>query len=119
MSGKAKKKAPAPMGPHTWPKMGGKAVGALDVPGKVDRDITLVLAQPADDPSAEWAVVGSTNAGMLACLIAEDYQRDEAKAGRMMTTRIVMGAIGPDIFDGVTTPFQAKKDAEEMGEVWP
>ena len=107
------------MPPHVWPDLNGSKLGALDVPGNVGRDITLVLAQPADDPSAEWAVVGSTNAGMLACMIAGDYQRDEAKAGRMMSTRIVMGAVGPDIFDGVTTPFQAKKDAEEMGDVWP
>lgn len=107
------------MKPHIWPKLNGTEVEPLEVPGAVERNITLILAQPADDPNAEWMVVGSTNAGMLACLMADEYQRKEFEAGRAMTTRIVMGAIGPDIFDGVRTPFQAKKDAEELGEVWP
>lgn len=107
------------MKPHIWPKLNGTEVEPLEVPGAVDRNITLILAQPADDPNAEWMVVGSSNVMMAACAIAEDYQRGEFEEGRAMTTRIVMGAIGPDIFDAVRTPFQAKKDAEEMGEVWP
>lgn len=104
---------------HEWPEVNGAHLGALDVPGQVERDFTLVLAQPTGDPSAEWMVVGSTNMGMMSCMIADDYQRGQFKAGRAMTTRIVMGAVGPDIFDGVTTPFDAKRDHEEMGEVWP
>lgn len=107
------------MKPAVWPLQGGAATEQLNVPGKVSAFFFAIIAQPVDQPAAEWAVVGSHNVDMGACALADDIMREAAKEGRPVSTRIVFAALGPDFFDGVLTPFQAKKDSEEMGEVWP